>query len=669
MWRAVGLLLLFVWSVLAPSAARAQGVGSFVSPGPLSRVHAEIDTLTGCPQCHAPGRGPTPDRCMTCHDSVKRQVTSRTGFHADKGDTCGSCHPDHRGRDFELIRLDESDFDHASTGFPLEGAHSRARCVACHTDPKVYTGLSQACESCHADEDPHGALSGRRDNLEKCEKCHDAQDWNALPLPGDVFDHTSKSFTSYLLEGLHLEVDCAGCHVEMLFAPVESDNCTDCHVNPHRASFREQACEDCHPDASRWEVPDFDHDRTRYRLQGAHTRVACEDCHKANKTDPIPTRCEGCHTDVHKGQFAPKGCDDCHTVQSFAMRDFDHSRTNFPLKGKHALNTCESCHGQGRQARYVDLAHADCDDCHQDEHLGRFQPTDCKACHVEDGFELQVFDHDDTTFPHTGKHVGLDCNKCHRDFQWNGIPHGSCVDCHYTKNPHRPVITPEQCAGCHSTEGFEVITFDHAARTTFDLSPQHLEQACTSCHTYIYHFAGLEKSCVNCHADDKPAGHYPGECGDCHQSDRWFPGGLGDNDHAITGFALEGAHSLEPCESCHAPGRPRGDAQAGCSSCHWQDDPHFGLLSPMCEDCHLQTSWHRTSFRHTATGWPLRGAHRLAACVDCHAVGYVGTPTDCVRCHENEASPAIPAHQNAAAFQSCDLCHRPYTWDTDGYPH
>jgi hypothetical protein len=79
-------------------------------------------------------------------------------------------------------------------------------------------------------------------------------------------------------------------------------------------------------------------------------------------------------------------------------------------------------------------------------------------------------------------------------------------------------------------------------------------------------------------------------------------------------------------------------------------------------------SWYRTTFRHTTTGWPLRGAHKLAACVDCHATGYVGTPTDCFRCHEADASPTIPAHQGPA-FRTCDLCHRPYTWDAPGYPH
>jgi hypothetical protein len=160
-------LLAVLFALLLPRAALAQGAGSFVSPGPLARPHAELDTITGCPSCHQVfGRGPDADRCMACHDSVKRQVTTGSGFHADKGTTCGTCHPDHRGRDFTLIRLDESDFDHDTTGFPLEGEHARTRCIACHTKPNDFTGLSQTCSSCH--DDPHGAEHSKRNVLQGC---------------------------------------------------------------------------------------------------------------------------------------------------------------------------------------------------------------------------------------------------------------------------------------------------------------------------------------------------------------------------------------------------------------------------------------------------------------------------------------------------------------------
>ncbi len=236
------------------------------------------------------------------------------------------------------------------------------------------------------------------------------------------------------------------------------------------------------------------------------------------------------------------------------------------------------------------------------------------------------------------------------------------------EDPHRPVITPDQCAECHITDGFELIQFDHAVETGFDLAPAHTEQACTTCHTYIYHFAGLDPSCTACHLDDRPWGHYDGECGACHEAEHWFPGGLGGRDHDITGFALAGAHSLLPCESCHEPGRPRGEATPSCVACHTSDDPHMNMLGMACADCHGEMSWLRTTFRHQQTGWPLRGAHRLAACVDCHAAGYVGTSRECFRCHEFEATPDRPEHQGPS-FRNCERCHRVYQWVPAIYPH
>jgi hypothetical protein len=203
---------------------------------------------------------------MACHESVKTQVDQGQGFHADKGDDCGSCHPDHRGRDWPLIRMQESDFDHSKTGFPLEGAHADTRCIGCHKTPNVYTGLSQECSSCH--EEPHGGKNSERDLIPHCEKCHGVKDWEVAEIAREIFDHTAKADADYLLEGQHREVDCTDCHVDARFVPIAFDTCTECHVNPHRAGFKDQRCEDCHPNSQTWEVERFDHDDTRYRIEG-----------------------------------------------------------------------------------------------------------------------------------------------------------------------------------------------------------------------------------------------------------------------------------------------------------------------------------------------------------------------------------------------------------------
>jgi hypothetical protein len=439
----------------------------------------------------------------------------------------------------------------------------------------------------------------------------------------------------------------------------------DCHDDPHRADFGKRACEDCHPIPKGWKVPRFDHNLTPFKLVGQHTVVpSCDDCHGAHKVEPLPHKvCSDCHGFPHGKQFQPKACHDCHDVNvaAFKLPEFNHDITDFPLVGKHVDVACAPCHGEGKAAIYEGLPFDDCDACHEDTHDGRFEPAKCDACHTEEGFEINAFNHDETAFPHTGKHIGLDCNLCHEDYKWTGIAFASCDDCHHEENPHRSVVSRDQCEDCHVTDGFAQLVFDHVGATGFDLLPQHVDTKCTECHEVLYHFAGLDETCSNCHLAVRPKGHYEGDCADCHQAAGWFPAGLGDNDHAITGFALEGSHSELPCESCHEPGRPRGEAVPDCSWCHAADDPHKHMLGNQCADCHTDMSWFQTRWSHHQTGWPLRGSHRLAACVDCHAVGYIGTPTECWRCHEAEAPLNIPQHLSPA-FINCDYCHRPYTW-------
>ena len=57
--------------------------------------------------------------------------------------------------------------------------------------------------------------------------------------------------------------------------------------------------------------------------------------------------CSDCHRDPHKGEFK-QGCESCHTTSRGRNRalptTFDHSKTSFPLLGKHLEVPCVSCH-------------------------------------------------------------------------------------------------------------------------------------------------------------------------------------------------------------------------------------------------------------------------------------------------------------------------------------
>ena len=654
------LCALGAWFCLGPGAALAGplGMGDFVSPGPLAAPHAHLSGITQCTQCHAMAKGVTADKCLACHDSVVEQIETNSGFHRNRGDECAGCHPDHLGADFSLIILDEEHFAHGQeTGFFLEGAHHWLACDDCH--PRGNWGnVEPVCETCH--EDPHRRVSRARP-LPECDACHGAEDWEVTSVDRAVHDHTDPDQADYLLEGAHLEVECVDCHVGAVFAPTQHDTCTECHADLHRADFASD-CTECH-DVGGWGVDPFEHELTGYVLEGVHARVECDDCHGSKVWDPFPhATCDECHRDPHERQFRPDPCDSCHSVQlaDFALDAFDHDLTDFPLYGNHIEVECAECHGEGPTGTYRDRAHEDCDECHTDIHEGQFEPTDCKVCHVEEGWHVEDFDHDRTDFPLEGSHAEVECAECHPDEQWSGIHHDFCEDCH-DDHLHGTAFEPQSCDGCHTPVAFDQVRFAHAEETEFDLAPQHTEADCMSCHEALDRFEGLRTSCSGCHGDDQPLGHYEGACEDCHDT-AWVPASLGDHDHDITGFSLNGAHTLVPCDGCHgAEGRPFGSQDHSCISCHASDDIHRNLLGPMCDDCHTEIGWFRTRFRHQRTGWPLRGAHRLAACVDCHAVSYTGTPQDCRACHEASTPLDIPAHQGAD-FPLCERCHRPYTW-------
>ena len=52
---------------------------------------------------------------------------------------------------------------------------------------------------------------------------------------------------------------------------------------------------------------------------------------------------------MHKGTFAPKDCNACHTESGFGKAPFDHATTAFALTGAHATARCEACHTRAKR--------------------------------------------------------------------------------------------------------------------------------------------------------------------------------------------------------------------------------------------------------------------------------------------------------------------------------
>lgn len=149
-------------------------------PGPLSAFHAERPGIDDCDACHVPSGETGPANCLACHDEIATRIAERRGFHRDKAENCGTCHPEHRGPDEDLAPLDRGEFDHEETGFVLEGGHARVKdCGPCHDGGaavrrsmgRSYLLKDARCSACHASPHP-----GRQ---EECLDCHSMEGWRS----------------------------------------------------------------------------------------------------------------------------------------------------------------------------------------------------------------------------------------------------------------------------------------------------------------------------------------------------------------------------------------------------------------------------------------------------------------------------------------------------------
>ncbi|MGA0162694.1 MAG: hypothetical protein ACO3LE_00390 [Bdellovibrionota bacterium] len=678
------------------------------SPGPLSKSHAEYDTLKGCSNCHINTLGGDLDnaKCMDCHLDIKVRIEKNWGYHAGKTE-CSSCHMEHEGLDFDIFApenwLDE--FNHEKdTGYPLRGQHAKTECYDCHTtyrehyktkaktETRSYLNAPTTCYECHQDDYQHEFKDKK---LLECTQCHSTgiENWKRLrkKMP---FNHDT---TRYKLEGLHKKVECSECHEPdpktkrvTTFAPLEFDQCTDCHSDPHKGSFGNE-CTNCHSVYRKWDhlllegqiaANGFDHSKTKFPLEGYHEAVECESCHYQDKKSfKVPAdqfdQCSDCHGDYHNGQFADQSCESCHSpTRKFYDSSFDlerHAKTEFPLDGKHMVIDCQQCHFTGS---YTNLKFDECSDCHRNVHPEREIDQSCSFCHVTTSFSWIQFDHNkNTDFALTGEHREVACLSCHVDQVFKNMPanndNPNCQSCH--ADPHGSAMSNE-CSSCHVTEGFkQVKSFKHEEIGRWKLTGRHTELSCQKCHenhllgdyqVKLIAGAKLATECVNCHYDVHQ-GEMGSNCESCHSTNS-FELEYAEKVHDLGFFKLEGFHDQLECSDCHATNNNLQGTGEFCAWCHEKDDIHLGQMGNTCGDCHYQTSWLPTHFQHNTTGFRLTGIHRYLECSSCHVNNiYQGLPSDCFFCHSDSFVPHIPQHSNASGrnVANCENCHVPIDWN------
>lgn len=505
--------LLVLALAFVPLHASALDLEKLVMPGLVIQGHADIESE--CDRCHAPFRSEAQNTlCTECHTAVAEDLSRSEGFHGRApgvaGADCSVCHTEHQGREADVVALDREAFDHDFTDRPLEGAHARASCEACHPVAEKFREAKGECVDCHGQDDVHTGSLGR-----ECASCHTQRVWQEAR-----FDHDR---TRFPLVGKHRDADCGLCHPGGRYEDTARD-CQSCHGldDVHLGGFGTD-CGRCHS-AEGWKTVKFDHDRdTKFPLRGGHRGVGCESCHEAGRLEVLPAQdCVSCHRadDPHRGRYGA-GCEQCHGESDWKSTIFDHGRsTKFPLRGAHQAVECRECH-TGRV--YEEELGAGCNGCHEKDDVHRGQEgAGCAACHNETGWASGIFfDHDLTRFPLLGLHAVPACEQCHLSSRFKEAQ-DDCSSCHEHDDVHLGRLG-NGCEGCHNPNGWQFWRFEHDTQTNFPLRGAHAELTCHTCHK-VASDGGvrLAGGCRDCHArDDRHYGEFGDDCGRCHGDQSW----------------------------------------------------------------------------------------------------------------------------------------------------
>jgi hypothetical protein len=467
-------------------------------------------------------------------------------------------------------------------------------CVNCHDRTNVRT-QSSLCLDCHkdiaADLREHHGFHGRMPNsgVGACSACHTehkGRDADIVQLGRAQFDHR---LTDFAFEGAHSALECESCHKPHEAWRKAPANCAGCHKSDdvHHAQFK-QDCGECHGSLG-WTGGRYDHDKTQFKLTGAHVSVSCDACHIGGRYKPVPKSCNGCHAtdDEHRGARG-EDCAKCHLTKDWKTAKYDHLKeTGYGLIGAHAQISCLACH---RSGNYKDKIPKDCNGCHRadDAHAARFGAK-CEGCHDNEHWHPVTYDHAaKAKFALLGAHAKIDCHTCHTGPADTQKLAKDCVGCHRGEDPHGGKLKGG-CENCHGqTTWRSNLVFDHDL-SDFPLLGLHRVVSCAQCHATLA-FAHAKSACVDCHShDDVHKGGLGKKCESCHSPNGWPQWAF---DHAKEAhFPLLGAHSKLQCASCHRapPGTEKMSQQ--CATCHNKDDRHFGQYGPQCDRCHTNYSW------------------------------------------------------------------------------
>lgn len=241
----------------------------------------------------------------------------------------------------------------------------------------------------------------------------------------------------------------------------------------------------------------------------------------------------------------------------------------------------------------------------ESENPHRVLDRECNACHTPEGWNTIRFDHQQTAFPLTGQHEGVNCVACHSlaDFREVQARCGAChIDAHQDK-------LGEDCQRCHTSRSWTLLDpLTAHASTTFPLLGKHGQLDCQACHTseVVGEFSMTRSECFACHEAEFRSAQNPVHsslgfgvrCEECHELTGWRPATFAQHDDVFPIFSGKHRGEWEDCTDCHTS--PGNFLVFSCLNCHEHrqskmDEEHHEVAgyvyeSNACYACHPRGS-------------------------------------------------------------------------------
>ena len=338
------------------------------------------------------------------------------------------------------IRLNPS--SHITTGFPLSGAHAKARCESCHIQG-VFKGTPRDCSYCHISGNLMGASTKPTNHIPtaaSCDTCHKTTAWTPATM-----SHSSVASGT-----------CVSCHNGTTAQGKNSGHtstiasCDTCHKTTawtpaimSHSNVAAGTCNTCHNGTT----------ATGKNSSHVSTTSSCDTCHKTTAWTPATMShtgvaagtCNTCHNgtnatgknSTHVSTTA--SCDACHKTTAWTPATMDHNSV--------AAGTCSSCHNgttaTGKPSNHIPEAQLGgasmaCDACHTSKtswftiKMNHNNSSGngigwCKACHDKGTSYLGNMEKKSLNHEAEGNTIPTDCSMsgCHRPLGKEGSAYTS----------------------------------------------------------------------------------------------------------------------------------------------------------------------------------------------------------------------------------------------------